>query len=179
MFDCPRYSSKLANRFKEMDVKFLVLSHRDDVAGHEKWTDKLNITRVIHVDEANANQGTDQCEVQLDTHQFPYQLVPGVTIHHIPGHTQGSIGMLHEASETFFSGDHLAASQHGELTAFERYCSYSWKVQRESMEKLAQLQFKNILPGHGRPAYYGSVQEMRESVGMLVDKMRGITARQM
>ena len=177
LVDCPRYSPLLAKKLKKMNVRFLVMTHNDDVAGHQKWVDELGVTRVMHQADANRHQGTDKCEMQLQDDQFPFELVPGVKIYHIPGHTRGSIGVLHEKSQTFCSGDHVGGRANGELSAFPMYCSYSWNVQQESMRMMATLPFKNLLPGHGRPVYLDSAEHMQEQIQKAAEMMDSITAR--
>ena len=39
-------------------AKYMVLSHRDDVADHAQWAQALGAQRIIHRLEANRSQGT-------------------------------------------------------------------------------------------------------------------------
>ena len=39
-------------------AKYMVLSHKDDVADHAKWAEALGLQRIIHADEVTARQGT-------------------------------------------------------------------------------------------------------------------------
>ena len=39
-------------------AKYMVLSHKDDVADHAKWAEALGAHRVIHADEVTRSQGT-------------------------------------------------------------------------------------------------------------------------
>ena len=40
-------------------AKYMVLSHRDDVADHAQWAQALGATRIIHRLEANRSQRTE------------------------------------------------------------------------------------------------------------------------
>ena len=39
-------------------AKYMVLSHKDDVADHAEWAAALGLQRIIHADEVTARQGT-------------------------------------------------------------------------------------------------------------------------
>jgi ferredoxin len=60
MIDVPRWSPQLAQRIQAVGgVKYIFLSHRDDVAGHDRWAAHLGAKRIIHELEANSRQGTE------------------------------------------------------------------------------------------------------------------------
>lgn len=40
-------------------VKYIFLTHRDDVAEHAKWAKALGAERIMHVGETNSEQGTE------------------------------------------------------------------------------------------------------------------------
>ena len=177
MFDCPRYNEKLATAIEETTaaiggVKYLVISHSDDVYGHEKWAKRLSISRVIHAKEISKHQGTDACELPLTDEQFPYQLAPGFELIHVPGHSRGSIALLHHPSASLFTGDHLASGVTNELTGFPRYNFYSWQVQIESVLKLKDVPFRHIWPGHGRQTHFASENEKNAAIVDAVERMK-------
>lgn len=176
IFDCPRYSGNLANNIEKLVGNrklYLVLSHRDDVDGHAKWSERLKCQRIVHAAECNSFQRTDECEIKLRDSQFPYKLDDGLIIFHVPGHTKGSICLLHEPSKSLFSGDHIAfSSRVNELVAFRPYNSYSWDAQIESIATLADLNFKYIWPGHGRKVEFIHEHERREQIEALTSRMR-------
>ncbi len=81
MFDVLRFNKALLSRIQALaapvsGVRYIVLSHSDDVAGHARWAEALHATRVIHEADLRRSQRTDECEVQLSDAQFPI-LVPG------------------------------------------------------------------------------------------------------
>jgi hypothetical protein len=60
MVDVPRWNPHLAQRIAAVGgAKYLFLSHRDDVFGHDRWAKHLGAQRIIHELEANARQGTE------------------------------------------------------------------------------------------------------------------------
>ena len=40
-------------------VKYMFLTHRDDVAEHAKWAKALSAERILHTKETNPEQGTE------------------------------------------------------------------------------------------------------------------------
>jgi len=146
LIDSPRFATQLVRRIEEMGgVSQMLLTHRDDVADHEKFREKFGCERVMHVDDGAARLGVErivsgEAAVSLDNDLL---LIP------TPGHTRGHVVFLYK-NKFLFTGDHLAWSPAREtLTAFRSVAWYSWPRQIESMEKLRQHEFEWVLPGHG------------------------------
>ena len=148
LIDSPRFTPPLVKRLEAMGgVKYLYLTHRDDVADHAKFQQHFGCDRVLHQDDISAE--TKSVEIQL-TGQQPYQLSTDITIIPVPGHSKGHTVLLYQ-NKFLFTGDHLAWSVYlGHLYGFRRYCWYSWAEQIKSMQRLAQYSFEWVLPGHGR-----------------------------
>lgn len=146
MIDSPRFAAPLVKRIEQMGgIQWLFLTHRDDVADHEKWAAHFGCTRVMHAADARGLE----LEVQVKGREA-YELAPGLVIHPVPGHTRGS-AVLHYRDKFLFTGDHLAYSTtRGHLYAFRSACWYSWDEQIKSMQSLLPLRFEWVLPGHGR-----------------------------
>lgn len=180
MIDVPRFSKPLLESIERLaepvgGVKYLFLSHRDDVANHDKWAEALpGAKRVIHASEVNRRQGTDACEVQLTDDQFPYKLTDGCEILHVPGHTYGSIAFLHLPSASLFTGDHLFFSaRQGVVAGSSSFCRYSWEEQIKSVEILADVSFLHGFPGHGRHFHFDDAKDRIRQIGKAADFMRG------
>jgi glyoxylase-like metal-dependent hydrolase (beta-lactamase superfamily II)/ferredoxin len=148
LVDSPRFAALLVKRLEALGgIRYLYLTHRDDVADHQRFRDHFGCDRLLH--EADITEATRSVELPL-MGQDPYELAPDLFIIPVPGHTQGHTVLLYQNCY-LFTGDHLAWSEHlGHLYAFRDYCWYSWPLQIESMHDLAQYSFEWVLPGHGR-----------------------------
>lgn len=147
MVDSPRFSSLLANRLRRMGgVRTLFLTHRDDVADHDRYHEAFDCRRIIHEWDAVGTISEPERAIRgLD----PVELEPGLLAIPVPGHTRGSVVYLWK--NYLFTGDHLAWSERlGHLYAFRSACWYSWSAQLDSMRRLLDYRFEWILPGHGR-----------------------------
>eukprot|EP00177_Eucheuma_denticulatum_P007818 GFKZ01014229.1.p1 GENE.GFKZ01014229.1~~GFKZ01014229.1.p1 ORF type:complete len:268 (+),score=31.53 GFKZ01014229.1:535-1338(+) len=178
MFDCPRFFGPLAKRIKDLakdvgGVRYLVLSHQDDVAGHDKWAEALGAKRVIHKDECNSWQGTDVCEVQLTNNDFPYELSEGSQLIHVPGHSLGSIALLHQPTESLFTGDHIMFRRSVGKVSGGGF-SQSVPLQTVSVEKLSDVPFRHGWPGHGGHFHFESAEERRQVIADAVKFMRAL-----
>lgn len=147
LVDSPRFAGPLVRRLEEMGgVDWMVLSHRDDVADHDRFAEHFGLQRVIHAGDADA---VPEAEVILEG---DVGQVAGLDWMHVPGHTRGHA--VYRYDDVLFTGDHLAWSpRHDHLIAFRRACWHSWDEQVRSMERLAAWSFSRVLPGHGRPAH--------------------------
>jgi len=65
---------------------------------------------------------------------------------HLPGHTKGSIGILTDEGD-FFAGDMLVNSKKPDIAIFVD----DFQELKNSINKLKNLNIKNIYPGHGKP----------------------------
>jgi glyoxylase-like metal-dependent hydrolase (beta-lactamase superfamily II) len=151
LVDSPRFAAPLVKRLEELGgVTWILLTHRDDVADHDKFAKHFGAKRVLHADDAPVPGGP--VEVSLEGIE-PVQIVPGVTAIPVPGHTPGHVCYLVAGEEeTFlFTGDHLAwDDEAGKLEAWPDVCWYDWGEQTESMRRLLDVEFDWVLPGHGR-----------------------------
>lgn len=147
LVDSPRFAPPLVQRLEEMGgIRYLYLTHRDDVADHQKFHDHFGCERILH--QADLSSDTAQIEIQL-TGTEPIPLAPDLVILPVPGHTRGHTVLIYQ-QRFLFSGDHLAWSRHlGHLYAFRNACWYSWSEQITSMQTLASYTFEWVLPGHG------------------------------
>jgi len=171
LVDSPRFASPLVKRLEEMGgIRYLYLTHRDDVADHQKFRDHFGCERVLHQNEIT--QGTRSVEIQLSGSD-PIQLTPDLLIIPVPGHTRGHTVLLYD--NTFlFSGDHLAwSSDRDQLIAFRSACWYSWAELTRSMQQLAEYSFEWVLPGHGR-RYHTDRETMQQQMQRCLDWMAQI-----
>jgi glyoxylase-like metal-dependent hydrolase (beta-lactamase superfamily II)/ferredoxin len=166
LVDSPRYSRSLVDRLEKMGgVSLMFLTHRDDVADHERFHTRFGCRRIIHRADAHAIPA----EELLDGDE-PVGLAADLLVVPVPGHTRGHAVLLYK-SKYLFTGDHLAWSEsRAGLTAFRSVAWYSWRAQTESMKRLLELQFEWVLPGHGRRAHLPA-DKMKEQLKGCIEWM--------
>jgi len=170
LVDSPRASRPLVARLKALGgVRFLFLTHRDDVADHARLARALGCDRVIHVrDETPGTAGVEQKIVGDE----PVELGEGLLVIPVPGHTAGSAALLW--NDTYlFTGDHLWGDAGGRLGVSRSVCWWDWESQLRSLDRLLEFRFRWVLPGHGRPARRDSPEEMWEALEALIAEARG------
>ncbi len=170
LVDSPRAHRGLFRRIDELGgVAWMFLTHRDDVAEHERIAARFGCRRVLHA--ADVSAATRAVELQPEGDE-PIQLDDDLTLIPTPGHTRGSACLLHRG--TLFSGDHLAFSRaRGQLVAFHDACWFDWGRQIRSMERLLDFAFERVLPGHGAPRFLPAAA-MRVELERCVAWMRGV-----
>ncbi len=143
------------------------ISHRDDVADHERFAKRFGCERVMHVDDGAHRLGIEQV-LRGDE---PMKLDKDLIAIPVPGHTRGHAVLLYR-NKFLFTGDHLAWSPtRRTLTAFRSACWYSWEAQTRSMEKLLSYDFEWVLPGHGR-IHHDNAENMRIHLTRCVEWMK-------
>ena len=172
LIDSPRFATQLVKKIAAMGgVNAMFLTHRDDVADHDRFAEEFSCERVMHADDGAARlgvervlQGTDSIRLDQDLLAIP-----------VPGHTRGHVVLLYRR-KFLFTGDHLAWSPNREtLIAFRNACWYSWTEQTRSMEKLldnySESGFEWVLPGHGR-IHADSRENMRRHLERCIEWMK-------
>ena len=170
LIDSPRFSTPLVKRIEKMDgIRSMFLTHRDDVADHEKWAARFKAERVMHRDDVGRSlTGIERILTGGEAIRLDKELLAIPT----PGHTRGHTVLLYR-ERYLFSGDHLWWSDaYKSLHASQRVCWYSWQQQIQSMERLLDYRFEWVLPGHGRRVHL-SDSVMREELKQCVARMSG------
>jgi glyoxylase-like metal-dependent hydrolase (beta-lactamase superfamily II)/ferredoxin len=169
LIDSPRFAAPLVRNIDALGgVNRILLTHRDDVADHDKFHERFGAQRVLHRDDVHSR--TSEIEMQpagLD----PIEIEDGLLMIPTPGHTKGHAVFLYR-DKFLFTGDHLAwNTTRKTLYAFRSACWYSWSEQIESMRRLLNYRFEWVLPGHGRPMRLPSA-EMHEHLKECIAWMR-------
>ena len=146
LVDSPRYAAPLVAEIEALGgVRWMFLTHRDDVADHRKFRERFGCERILHRDDVVA--GTQEVEIKLDG-DASVPLDDEALFIPVPGHTPGSTCLLYRGF--LFSGDHAWSDARGErVVASRSVCWYDWGLQTASMERLAGYAFEWLLPGHG------------------------------
>ena len=163
LIDSPRYVEHLARRFEEKGgLRYIFLTHRDDVAEAAKYAERFRATRSIHRLELAAQPDAERV---IDGFE-PVELAPEFVAIPTPGHTRGHCALLH--GDFLFTGDHIWRSRvRQRLNASRDVCWYSWPQQVKSVSLLEPYAFEWILPGHGERVHFPR-EEMRRQMGRLV-----------
>jgi glyoxylase-like metal-dependent hydrolase (beta-lactamase superfamily II)/ferredoxin len=166
LVDAPRFVEPLARRLAERGgVRYIFLTHRDDVADAARYAERFGAERIIHRLELAAQPDAERVIEGRD----PVELAPGFTAIPTPGHTRGHCALLHR--EFLFSGDHIWWSRNRDrLTASRDVCWYSWTEQVQSVALLGKYTFEWVLPGHGERANFPA-EEMRRQLQRLVEAL--------
>ena len=168
LIDSPRFTPPLVKRIEKLGgIKYMYLTHQDDVADHQKFQQHFKCDRILHSDDIQPS--TREVEIKLSGTQT-VELAPDLLIIPVPGHSKGHTVLLYQ--KFLFTGDHLAWSPYlNHLIAFRRFCWYSWAEQVKSMEKLANYSFEWVLPGHGR-RYHGDRSSTKQQMHQCIEWMK-------
>ena len=147
LIDSPRYLKHLVEAFEQRGgIAYIFLTHKDDVADHQKFHDHFKCRRVIHINDVE--EGTKNCEVILETDE-PTVLKSNLFAIPTPGHTSGHMCLLF-LDRYLFTGDHLFYNRDkGRVYASKNVNWFSWDEQIKSNKKLLDYHFEWIFPGHG------------------------------
>jgi glyoxylase-like metal-dependent hydrolase (beta-lactamase superfamily II)/ferredoxin len=169
LIDSPRFHRGLVRRIEQLGgVATMFLTHRDDVAEHERFRRHFDCERVMHADDLRpSTRGVERVIEGIE----PLALDAELTVIPTPGHTPGSACLVYR-ERYLFSGDHLAFGRaQGHPYAFRGACWYDWGVQIESMRRLARQRFEHVLPGHGAPFSYPA-ERMPDAMRRCIDWMQ-------
>ena len=147
LIDSPRFATQLVKKIQDLGgVRTMFLTHRDDVADHDRFAKRFRCQRVMHNDDGATRLGIEN----VIRGEAPFAVDNELLAIPVPGHTRGHTVLLYK-NKFLFTGDHLAWSPNrNTLIAFRSACWYSWEAQIRSMEKLLNYDFEWVLPGHGR-----------------------------
>jgi glyoxylase-like metal-dependent hydrolase (beta-lactamase superfamily II) len=87
--------------------------------------------------------------------------ISGLTVLHMPGHTQGSIALYDPRRKVLFIGDTLGCHD-GVVYGPSKQVTWDMEQAYHSIEKLQNLDFTVMLSGHGEPLKTDAAQKVRE-----------------
>jgi glyoxylase-like metal-dependent hydrolase (beta-lactamase superfamily II)/ferredoxin len=168
LVDSPKYLPHFAKKLEKLGgIKYIFLTHRDDVADAAKYADMFKAQRIIHKWDLDAQPDSEIVISGEDATEIAdsFKIIP------VPGHTKGHIVLLFQ-DKYLFTGDHLHYEpEKKRLAAYSSVCWYSWEEQTKSMARLAEYGFEWVLAGHGNRGHLPAA-EMKEQMNALVKRMR-------
>lgn len=167
MVDSPKFSSRLVKFIQEQGgLKYIFLTHRDDVAEASAYAAEFGAKRIIHKEDLEAQKEAEIVIEGIDS----IEPEPGFTIVPTPGHTMGHCMLLH--NDVLFSGDVFTSrTYHDENieTWPPYYCWWNWDEQTKSIERLLSFQFRVMLPSHGR-RFSGTHAQTQEALKKVLER---------
>ncbi|KAJ4953106.1 hypothetical protein NE237_029938 [Protea cynaroides] len=161
LIDSPRFTERLAHNIDMLGgARYMFLTHKDDVADHEKWSKRLKCTRILH--EKDVEVSTADVEIKLGG-SGPWSLGNDFELIHTPGHTEGCVSLLYKPLKILCAGDHLTIWG-SELSIVEKFNRCSVPMQLNSVRKLLDEDFEWILPGHGRRVEFKDIKEKNSAL---------------
>jgi glyoxylase-like metal-dependent hydrolase (beta-lactamase superfamily II)/ferredoxin len=165
LIDAPRYLKPLVDAFERMGgVAHIFLTHEDDVADAARYAKRFGAKRIIHRKDVHAMPDAEEIVEDLDARLFS----PEFTIITVPGHTPGSMCLLHR-DRFLFTGDHLWWDPEHRRLESPRQLVWDAGALRQSIAKLALYPFEWVLAGHGGRIRLPYVQ-MRAALRALVER---------
>jgi len=168
LIDSPKYLPYLADRFEELGgLRYIFLTHRDDVADADRFAARFGAERIIHREELDAQPDTERVIDGMD----PVSLGSEFLCIPTSGHTAGHCALLY-AGRYLFTGDHLDWDRdENRLYASRDHCWDCWADQTRSMAKLLSFSFEWVLPGHGQRVQLPA-DVMHRELAALVERMQ-------
>jgi glyoxylase-like metal-dependent hydrolase (beta-lactamase superfamily II)/ferredoxin len=164
LVDSPRYVKHLVDALERMGgLRYIVLTHEDDVADAARYAARFGATRIIH--RADAEAMPDAEWIVDGSNSIP--LAPQFTLIPVPGHTPGSSALLYD-QRFLFTGDHLWWDPKTRSLQAPQRLVWRSRAMVQSLENLLGDPFEWVLPGHGDRIKL-TPEEMRHQLRLLVD----------
>lgn len=157
LIDSPRYLKHLVDAFKELGgIRYIFLSHEDDVADASRYAKMFGATRIIHQADAPAMPDAEwivegNADVQAS---YDFRLIP------VPGHTSGSLALLYK-NRFLFTGDHLWWDPHQQKLSTPSNLIWDKAQLLASLTRLSEITFEWVLPGHGHRGHFDTTTMQR------------------
>jgi glyoxylase-like metal-dependent hydrolase (beta-lactamase superfamily II)/ferredoxin len=167
LVDSPRYVKHLVEAFERKGgLRYIFLSHEDDVADAGKYATHFGATRIIHQADADAMPGAEWIIEGTDAVHLAtgFQAIP------VPGHTPGSTALLYK-DKFLFTGDHLWWDPGARALEAPQRLVWRARALVASVEKLLGYRFEWVLAGHGDRIKL-SPDVMAEQIRRLVQQLQ-------
>jgi len=162
LIDSPRYLKHLVQSFEEKGgIRYIFLSHKDDVADAARYAKTFNATRIIHRADSPAMPNAEWIVDGEDG----LQAKPEFVFIPVPGHTAGSMSLLYN-NRFLFSGDHLWWDRELQQLGTPENLVWDDAQLEGSVRTLLNYSFEWVLPGHGERINL-PCREMKDAVEKL------------
>jgi glyoxylase-like metal-dependent hydrolase (beta-lactamase superfamily II)/ferredoxin len=169
LIDSPRYVRNLVETFERWGgIRYIFLSHEDDVAEAARYAKHFGATRIIHEEDQSAMPDAEW----IVKNNEPVDAGNGCTIIPVPGHTSGSMALLCD-ERYLFTGDHLSWDRESNDLWLVTYLVQSEQDIRASTRRLLNFRFEWILPGHGDRVHLPQ-PVMKETLARLLERREGL-----
>jgi len=163
LVDSPRYLKHLVRSFeKRGGIRYIFLSHRDDVADAARYAKTFGATRIIHRADSSAMPDAEW----IINGENTVQAEPEFVFIPVPGHTAGSMALLHK-NRFLFSGDHLWWDRDFQKLGTPENLVWDNAQLEESVRTLLNYSFEWVLPGHGERIHLHR-EDMKDTVEKLI-----------
>ncbi|MET1159514.1 MAG: MBL fold metallo-hydrolase [Thermoprotei archaeon] len=148
------------------DLKAIIITHHhyDHTGGLREIIEKTGAKTYAHGAEKDLIK--ERTGIVVDNELKDGDTIYGLRVIHTPGHTPGHICLLHTDTGSLFVGD-LIYEENGELKEIPHKYSMDPMKNREAIKKLLEIEFKHILPSHGKPILNTGKQELERLVKKL------------
>jgi len=148
-------------------LELCIITHRhtDHVGGLMAIKERLGVEVAAHRLEAEAIEKATG--VGVDRRLEDGDVIPlagGIKVVHLPGHTEGNIGLL--VGRNLITGDTVFENR-GRLTPPPSYFSSDPGKARESILRLRDLEVESIYPSHGNPIHEGAAEIIESMIAAL------------
>ena len=165
LIDSPRYLKPLVDVFDRMGgLAQIFLTHEDDVADAARYARRFGAGRIIHRADVRAMPDAEVIIEGEEARAYgeDFRIVP------VPGHTAGSLCLLHR-DRFLFTGDHLWWDPEARELASPQQLVWNAEALHRSIEQLTNCSFEWVLAGHGGRVWLPQ-SEMRAAVRELVER---------
>ena len=168
-----RYVSSLGLGRDSIKLIIVTHAHYDHVGALAKLRELTGAKVAAHEDEVPYLRGERSLHgyvpepVEVDVRLRGGEVLGDLLIIHTPGHTPGSICVLHKESGALFIGD-LAHEEGGILHEIPTQYSLNPEMNRESIRSLLDVAgIKHVLPSHGNPIIGRGYEALKDLVSRL------------
>jgi glyoxylase-like metal-dependent hydrolase (beta-lactamase superfamily II) len=173
----PETAQELARTVAERQPEMVVITHAhpDHIGGLQLLADELpELTVACHREEAEfswPDTGEPAIPVQVDRKlEDDEEVIPGLRVIHVPGHTPGNIALLVETEGTLLAGDCVfGVGSHGrtELSAPPTEFSLEPEKANANVRLLLEHDFERVLLSHGEHLLTEAREQLSELVASL------------